>query len=123
MKKALLDKQWDIIICDYNLPKLKAPLVIALLRETNTNVPLIIISGINGEETAVECMRLGVQDYIMKSDFSRLCPAVARQLEEAKTRNKQRQEIHKVKQPSKLCARARKNIEPFWEILKKVITK
>ncbi|MEN6422774.1 MAG: PAS domain S-box protein [Smithella sp.] len=92
MKKALLDKQWDIIICDYNLPKLKAPLVIALLRETNTNVPLIIISGINGEETAVECMRLGVQDYIMKSDFSRLCPAVARQLEEAKTRNKQRQE-------------------------------
>ena len=67
------------------------PSAIALLKETNIDIPLIIVSGTIGEETAVECMRLGAQDYIMKNNLSRLCPAIARELEEAKVRNKQKQ--------------------------------
>ena len=91
MKKALKEKQWNIILCDYKLPKFNGEQAIALLKETNIDIPLIIVSGTIGEEMAVECMRLGAQDYIMKNNLSRLCPAVARELEEAEVRNKQRQ--------------------------------
>jgi|GEM_PF-1477894 len=91
MKKALEDKQWDIILCDYKMPNFSAPSAISLLKKTNIDIPVIIISGAIGEETAVECMRLGARDYIMKGNFSRLCPAIARELEEAKVRNRQKQ--------------------------------
>jgi PAS domain S-box-containing protein len=91
MKKALKEKQWDIILCDYKLPKFNATSAIAVLKETNIDIPLLIVSGTIGEETAVECMRLGAQDYIMKDNLSRLCPVIARELEEAEVRNKQKQ--------------------------------
>jgi PAS domain S-box-containing protein len=91
MKKALKEKQWDIILCDYSLPKFNAPSAIAVLKEVNIYIPIIIVSGTIGEDVAIECMRLGAHDYIMKNNLSRLCPAIARELEDAKVRNKQQQ--------------------------------
>jgi two-component system cell cycle sensor histidine kinase/response regulator CckA len=91
MKKALKDKQWDIILCDYKMPKFSGEQAIALLKETNIDIPFIIVSGTIGEETAVECMRLGAQDYIMKDNLSRLCSAIARELEDVETRSKRKQ--------------------------------
>jgi PAS domain S-box-containing protein len=91
MKKALQEKQWDIILCDYKMPKFNASSAIAILKEANIDIPIIIVSGTIGEDMAIECMRLGAQDYIMKSNLSRLCPAIARELEDAEVRNKQRQ--------------------------------
>ncbi len=91
MNKALQEKLWDIILCDYKMPKFSGPSAIAVLKEANIDIPLIIISGTIGEETAVECMRLGAHDYLMKGKLSRLCPAIARELEEVKVRNKQKQ--------------------------------
>jgi PAS domain S-box-containing protein len=91
MKKALKEKQWDIILCDYKMPKFNAPSAIAVLKESNIDIPIIILSGTMGEETAVECMRLGAQDYIMKGNLSRLCPVIARELKEAKIKNRQKQ--------------------------------
>ncbi|MFZ1981242.1 MAG: response regulator, partial [Smithella sp.] len=91
MKKALKKKQWDIILCDYTLPKFNARSALAILKEANIDIPIIIVSGTIGEETAIECMRLGAQDYIMKSNLSRLGPAIARELKEAEVRNKQKQ--------------------------------
>ena len=91
MKKTLQEKQWDIILCDYKMPTFSAKHAIALLKETNIDIPLIIVSGTVGEETAIECMRSGAHDYVMKDSLSRLCPAIARELEETKVRNKQQQ--------------------------------
>jgi PAS domain S-box-containing protein len=91
MKKALKEKQWDIILCDYSLPKFNAISALTLLKETNIDIPLIIVSGTIGEETAVEGMRLGAQDYLMKNNLSRLCLAIARELKEAEVRSKQKQ--------------------------------
>jgi PAS domain S-box-containing protein len=91
MEKVLKDKQWDVILCDYKMPTFNAPSAIALLKKTDIDIPLIIVSGSIGEDVAVECMRLGAQDYIMKGNLSRLCPAIARELEEAEVRNKQKQ--------------------------------
>ena len=86
MKKALQEKQWDIILCDYKMPKFSGAQAISLLQETNIDIPLIIVSGTIGEETALECMRSGAHDYIMKNNLSRLCLAVGRELEEAEVR-------------------------------------
>lgn len=91
MKKALKEKQWDIILCDYNMPKFSAPSAITLLKEANINIPLIVVSGTIGEETAAECMHLGAHDYIMKGNYSRLCPSIAREIEDAAIRNKHKQ--------------------------------
>ncbi|PKN77085.1 MAG: hypothetical protein CVU52_02005 [Deltaproteobacteria bacterium HGW-Deltaproteobacteria-10] len=90
MQKSLQEKQWDIILCDYKLPEFSGPQAIATLRETNIDIPLIIVSGTIGEETAVECMRLGAQDYIMKGNLLRLAPAVEREIAEAKSRAQRR---------------------------------
>ena len=84
MKKALKEKQWNIILCDYKMPKFNGPSAIAVLKETNIDIPLIIVSGTIGEEEAVECMRLGAEDYIMKGNLSRLCPAIDREIKEPK---------------------------------------
>jgi PAS domain S-box-containing protein len=86
MKKALQEKQWDVILCDYKLPKFNVPSVIGVFKKTNIDIPIIIVSGAIGEETAVECMRLGAHDYIMKNNLSRLVPAIERELKEAESR-------------------------------------
>jgi PAS domain S-box-containing protein len=90
MKKSLREKRWDVILCDYKMPKFNAPLAISLLKKKNIDTPVIIISGVTGEEKAVECMRLGARDYIIKDNLYRLCPAIAGELTEAKNRKKQK---------------------------------
>jgi PAS domain S-box-containing protein len=86
MSKALREKHWDIILCDYKMPHFSGPAAIALLKETNIDIPLIIVSGTIGEETAVACMLSGANDYIMKDRLSRLIPAMEREIAEAKSR-------------------------------------
>ncbi|MBE3144797.1 MAG: PAS domain S-box protein [Planctomycetes bacterium] len=91
MRKALQDKTWDVILCDYQLPGFNGIEAIAVLRETNIDIPILIVSGAIVEEMAVECMRLGAHDYIMKNNLSRLCSAIARELKEADLRSKHKQ--------------------------------
>ncbi len=90
MKKALKEEQWDIVLSDYKLPKFDGIQAINLLRETQLDIPLLIVSGTIGEQTAVECMRAGALDYVMKNNLTRLCPAIERELKEAQVRNRQR---------------------------------
>ena len=91
MKEALKAKQWDIILCDYKMPDFSAPSALALLKKSNIDIPVIIISGAITEQTAVECLRSGARDYVMKGNLSRLCPAIDRELEEVKARNMKKQ--------------------------------
>jgi PAS domain S-box-containing protein len=91
MRKALQDKTWDLILCDYQLPGFSGIEAIAVLKEINIDIPIIMVSGAIGEETAVEWMRLGAYDYIMKNNFSRLVPAIERELKEAESRAQRKQ--------------------------------
>jgi len=90
MQEALKEKAWDVILCDYQLPAFCSMEAIALLRKTDLDIPLIIVSGVIGEETAVNCMRDGAQDYIMKDHLARLCPTIERELKEKDQRIKQK---------------------------------
>jgi HD-GYP domain-containing protein (c-di-GMP phosphodiesterase class II) len=86
MRKTIETGSWDVILCDYQMPKFDGLAAIALLKETGTDIPLIIVSGAIGEEMAVECMRLGACDYVMKGNLSRLGSAIKRELQEAESR-------------------------------------
>jgi PAS domain S-box-containing protein/putative nucleotidyltransferase with HDIG domain len=91
MRKALEKESWDVILCDYRMPQFNGLAAIALLKETDIDIPLIIVSGAIGEETAVECMRSGAHDYVMKGNLSRLVPAIERELKEAESRSQLKQ--------------------------------
>ncbi len=90
MKEQLEKGPWDLVIADYNLPGFSALEALRLVREKDPDVTFIIVSGKIGEETAVEAMKLGACDYIMKNNLSRLIPAVKRELEEANLRRQKK---------------------------------
>jgi len=83
---ALNQQTWDIIISDYSMPYFSGLAALELLKESGLDIPFIILSGAIGEETAVETMRAGAHDYIMKGNLTRLIPAIERELREAAVR-------------------------------------
>jgi diguanylate cyclase (GGDEF)-like protein len=89
-KAALENQPWDIIFADYTMPRFSGTIALAILRQHDLDVPFIFVSGSIGEDTAVEAMKSGAQDYVMKNNLARLLPAVERELREASRRVEQR---------------------------------
>jgi sigma-B regulation protein RsbU (phosphoserine phosphatase) len=86
--QALRENCWDAIISDYVLPEFSGPEALTLLREAGLETPFIMVSGIYGEEEAVRMMKAGANDYVMKSNLSRLAPALDRELLAARERRR-----------------------------------
>jgi signal transduction histidine kinase len=86
MRDALETQAWDVILADYAMPAFSAPAALKLLKEVEVDVPFIIISGTIGEETAIDCMRAGPQDFIVKGKLGRLLPAIEREITDAQAR-------------------------------------
>lgn len=91
MASALERQDWDIIISDYVMPRFSGLAALALLREKQIDIPFIVVSGKIGEDMAVETMKAGAHDYIMKNNLARLVPAIERELREAVVRRERRQ--------------------------------
>nr|MDQ3817829.1 PAS domain S-box protein [Acidobacteriota bacterium] len=91
LKEALLTKEWDVILSDYSMPHFSALAALAILKETGLDIPFIIISGAIGEDVAVEAMRSGANDYLMKDNLARLAPTIERELGEVKSRRARRE--------------------------------
>lgn len=87
---ALDKKEYDLIIADYSMPQFTALNVLEIVRERGIDTPLIVVSGTMGEDAAVDTMRAGASDYIMKGNFRRLIPAIERELQESKIRKAHR---------------------------------
>src|SRR5208283_1277114 len=90
MEAALADRSWDFIFSDYTMPQFDAFAALKVLQETGQDIPFIVISGTIGEETAVELMRLGAHDYLMKGKLARLGPVVKREIEDVRARKERR---------------------------------
>jgi PAS domain S-box-containing protein len=88
---AHLDQAPDIILADYSLPQWDAPSALRALQERRLDIPFIMISGTVGEEEAVECMKQGADDYLLKDRLSRLGPAVTKALEDKRLRVEKQQ--------------------------------
>ena len=89
--KALKTETLDLILADYALPSFDGFSALELARAICPEVPFIIISGILGEERAIETLKSGATDYVLKQRLERLVPAVERALREAEERKLLRQ--------------------------------
>jgi diguanylate cyclase (GGDEF)-like protein/PAS domain S-box-containing protein len=85
-RDALEGRTWDLILCDYSMPRFSAHAMLDLLRSHNADIPCLVVSGAIGEEAAVETIRLGAYDYIFKNNLKRLGPAAERALRDAELR-------------------------------------
>src|SRR5216684_4616166 len=92
-----VEREWDIIISDYSMPHFKGTDALRLVRDRDSEIPFIFVSGTIGEDAAVAALKVGAQDYLMKTNLSRLIPAVQRELREAVERREHRrleQQVH-----------------------------
>jgi PAS domain S-box-containing protein/putative nucleotidyltransferase with HDIG domain len=83
LAEALPSAHWDVVLSDYALPGIDAVGAFSMVREADSDVPFVVVSGTVGEERAVELMRLGVTDYVLKDHLSRLNTVVDRAVREA----------------------------------------
>jgi signal transduction histidine kinase len=83
---AALQEGWDAILSDYNLPGFSGLVALDLLKASGQDVPFILVSGEIGEDTAVEAMRNGASDYLLKNNLARLVPALLHAIEANETR-------------------------------------
>lgn len=88
---AALDDEPDVILADYTLPQFDARRALRLLQERQLDIPMIVVTGTINEEVAVECMREGAADYLLKDRLSRIAPAVSRALEQRRLRREKRE--------------------------------
>lgn len=95
--EALERETWDAVIADYRLPGWRGLDALKILQERAIDVPFIIVSGNIGEEKAIEAMKAGAHDYVLKRNLARLGPAVARELRELEIRRQRRQALADLK--------------------------
>ncbi|MFO1271453.1 MAG: response regulator [Rubrivivax sp.] len=89
--RRALARPWDVVLSDYNLPGFTGIEALQLLRATGRALPFILVSGEIGEDTAVEAMRNGANDYLLKNNLARLAPAVEQAISAAETLRAKRQ--------------------------------
>ncbi|MSR66539.1 MAG: response regulator [Pedosphaera sp.] len=90
LRAAIRNGSWDLILADYNLPLLKGPEALRLVQESGNDIPFIVISGGIGEDLAVQIMKAGAHDYLMKGALARLVPVVEREVRESRDRQARR---------------------------------
>ena len=88
--KALAEFSPDIILSDYSLPSFDGISALKIAVSKCPDIPFIFVSGALGEETAIELLKQGATDYVLKSRLSRLAPAVARALQEVGERRERK---------------------------------
>jgi len=82
--RALVEKSdFDIILADYTLPSFDGLSALRIIQEKRPEIPFIFVSGTLGEEVAIEALKSGATDYVLKDRISRIVPAVRRALREA----------------------------------------
>ena len=91
MASALNGNAWDVVISDYVMPRFSGLEALAMVKDSGQDLPFIVVSGKIGEDIAVEAMKAGAHDYIIKGQLARLAPAIQRELREAAVRRERAQ--------------------------------
>ena len=96
LQTALDQTTWDVVLADYAMPGFNAMAALKVIKERGLDLPFLVVSGSIGEETAVELMKAGAHDYLLKHKLMRLVPVVERELREAQVRSQHRQVVSTV---------------------------
>src|SRR5580693_932963 len=85
---ALKTQEIDLVLADYKLPSFDGLSALKLSLSIRPEIPFIFVSGTFGEESAIEALKIGATDYVLKTRLSKLVPAVRRALREKEERHK-----------------------------------
>jgi signal transduction histidine kinase len=108
LRNALADRAWDVVISDHNMPGFSGDEALKIVRQLAPDVPFIVVSGTRGEEHAVDAMRGGANDFIVKARLHRLAPVVERELREAQRRIEQRRTANALAESQQQLRQAQK---------------
>ena len=104
LRSALESGEWDLVVSDHNMPGFTGLDALRIVREGQSDLPFIFVSGSMDEPTAVAALRQGAQDYLMKGHLQRFLPAVEREIREASERRVRKRLEHQVLQLQKFEA-------------------
>jgi two-component system cell cycle sensor histidine kinase/response regulator CckA len=102
--EALRTRDYDVVLCDYRLPGWTGTEVLNLVRESGKELPVVVVTGTLGEETAVEMIKLGAADFVLKDRLSRLPSAIQRALRERQIREECKRAEEQLRQAVKMEA-------------------
>jgi signal transduction histidine kinase len=102
MDLALAEHEWDIVLSDYSMPHFSVTEALNMVQTRGLDIPFVIVSATIGEEAAVEAMKAGAHDYILKHRLGRLVPAVSRELKESAVRTERRRLEEQLRHAQKL---------------------
>ncbi|HTV21460.1 MAG TPA: ATP-binding protein [Polyangiaceae bacterium] len=88
--RALEELGCDIILSDYNVPSFEGTEALAIARAARPDTPFVFVTGALGDERAIELLKLGATDYVLKDKLERLLPSVERALREARAKTERR---------------------------------
>jgi signal transduction histidine kinase/FixJ family two-component response regulator len=91
--EAAIGGPWQVIIADYNMPNFTGLDALTICHRRRPEIPFILVSGTLGEDRAVEALKSGAQDYLIKDNLRRLGPAVVRALREAEAKHERERAI------------------------------
>src|ERR1700692_4648401 len=98
----------DLILADYSLPAFDGISALKLAMKSCPDVPFIFVSGTLGEEVAIEALKIGATDYVLKTGLSRLVPSVLRALREATQKAERRRAEEALRQSEAYLAEAQR---------------
>jgi signal transduction histidine kinase len=112
-ERQLLAHHPDVVLADYNLPQWKGMEALVVMRRELVDIPLILVSGALGDVTAVECIKRGATDYVLKDGLARLPEAVRRALQEKRLLHSRRQAEEDLARKVQELARSNADLEQF----------
>ena len=103
----------DVVLADYNLGKWRGTEALEILREEGLDIPLILVSGALGDVTAVECIKQGVTDYVLKDSLARLPVALRGALKDKNSREDRKRNQEALAQKVEELARSNADLQQF----------
>jgi signal transduction histidine kinase len=103
----------DVVLADYNLGQWRGTEALGILREEGLDIPLILVSGALGDITAVECIKQGVADYVLKDSLARLSVALRGALKDKNRREERKRAQESLAQKVEELARSNRDLEQF----------
>ncbi|HXE97906.1 MAG TPA: response regulator [Dongiaceae bacterium] len=104
LKEAIDGERWDLVLADYSVPQLGFQESLDLIQTALPDLPIIMVTGSLGEEKAVELLKLGVCDFVLKGNLARLVPAIERSLRDTSERKGKRAAEEQYRQSQRMEA-------------------
>jgi signal transduction histidine kinase len=103
----------DVVLADYNLPQWEGMAAVEVLRREGVDIPVILVSGALGDITAVECIKRGATDYVLKDGLARLPEAIRRALQEKRVLRLRREAEDELARKAEELTRSNADLEQF----------